>query len=61
MSLQEQGGNDENCTGTSNWTLNTSRSRASTICCGGNGNDQDDLKELKLKMATMEVCTYQYF
>jgi hypothetical protein len=44
-------GSDLNCKGASNWTLNTS---ASTICCGGN-EQQDELKELKLKKAAMEV------
>jgi hypothetical protein len=45
--------NEENCTGTSNWTsLNTSPN--STICCGGN-EQQDELKELKLKKAVIEV------
>jgi hypothetical protein len=59
MSLQQQekAGNDENCTGTSNWTLNTSAnsSRASTVCCGGNDGDELLLKEMKLKMETLEV------
>jgi hypothetical protein len=61
MSLQQQQQaeeNNENCTGTSNWTLNASAnsSRASTVCCGGNeGDELLLLKEMKLKMDTLEV------
>jgi hypothetical protein len=60
MSLQQQqqeaAGNDENCTGTSNWTLNTSR--ASTVCCGNDG-DELLLKEMKLKIETLEVLLHK--
>jgi hypothetical protein len=53
MSLeQQQAGNEENCTGTSNWTLYPN-STASTIGIGE--NDGDELEKVKMSMVTLEV------